>query len=217
MIIRGMIRRLSFFVAWIAFASIASAQYGDFSLSGGYSHLFPDHTGGLFFDKDGEYVDANFAFRIPDVAVPVYAGLGLSGSGYWESQDGPYFINNNGFGYNERLYSDVENFEIEPRLAVKLVIPGLRNFYVRPQIGAGLMINNYSVDQAQTANNVVFINTLYHTGAAFEIHPNVEAGWQLGPGSIGFELGYLAAWGGFGGLGSNVQELRVGVFGRFRF
>ena len=146
------------------------------------------------------------------------AGFGVSASGYWDSESSNiFFLNNNGFGYNQNLYSDVEFFEAQPRLAIKLLIPGLRGFYIRPQIGAGLLVSNYSVDTVQTINNVSFIHTLYYTGAAFDIRPDVEAGWSFGRTSFGMDLSYMAAFGGFGQMGDVMQEFRVGLFARFRY
>ena len=210
---------IAFLAGLLLFNAIASAQYGDFSLSGGYSHMYPEKAGSLFFDKDGEYVDANFAWRIPGVPYPVFFGAGLSASGYFDSQQNPYLYQNNGgdFFGTTNLYSDVENYSIEPRLAVRLVIPGLPGFYIRPQIGAGLLINNYSVDTSQPIGGITYIHTLNHTGAAFDIRPDVEAGIALGRTSFGMDLSYMAAWGDFGQLGRNVQELRAGVFVRFKF
>jgi hypothetical protein len=200
---------------------MASAQYMDFALTGGYSHMFPQKSGDLFFDKDGAYIDGNFAYRLPGSPVPIFAGVGVTASGYWESENSDIFFlnnnNNNGFGYNQNLYSDVELIEAEPRLAVKLLIPGLPGFYIRPQIGAGLMVSNYSVDMVQTINNVSFIHTQYYTGAAFDIRPDVEAGWSFGRTSFGMDLSYMAAFGGFGQMGDVMQELRVGLFARFRY
>ena len=183
--------------------------------------MFPQRVGDLFFDKDGAYIDGNFAYRLPGSPVPIFAGVGVSASGYWDSENSDLFFlnnnNNNGFGSNQTLDSDVELIEIEPRLAVKLLIPGLPGFYLRPQIGAGLLVNNYSVDTVQTINNVSFIDTLYHTGAAFEVRPDIEAGWSFGRTSFGMDFSYMAAFGGFGQMGDVLQELRVGVFARFRY
>ena len=197
---------------------MASAQYMDFALTGGYSHMFPQRTGDLFFDKDGAYIDGNFAYRLPGSPVPIFAGIGITASGYWESESSDiFFLNNNGFDGNQNLYSDVEMVEAEPRLAIKLLIPGLPGFYIRPQIGAGLLVDNYSVDMVQTINNVSFIHTQYYTGAAFDIRPDVQAGWSFGRASFGMDLSYMAAFGGFGQMGDVMQEFRVGVFARFRY
>jgi hypothetical protein len=181
--------------------------------------MFPDKVGGLFFDKDGEYIDGNFAFRLPGSPVPIFAGVGISASGYWDSQSSDiFFVNNNYYGSNSNLYSDVEMIEAEPRLAIKLWIPGAPGFYIRPQIGAGLLVDNYSVDTVQTTvSNFSYIHTLYHTGAAFEIRPDIQAGWSFGRASFGVDFSYMAAWGGFGQMGDVIQELRAGVFARFRY
>jgi hypothetical protein len=128
------------------------------------------------------------------------------------------YQNNGGdFFGTTNLYSDVEMISIEPRLAVRLVIPGLRNFYIRPQIGAGLLISNYSVDSAQPVGGITFIQTFYHTGAAFDIRPDVEAGLSWGRTSFGMDFSYMAAWGDFGKMGNDIQELRVGAFVRFKY
>jgi hypothetical protein len=205
----------------VVFSAMASAQYVDFALTGGYSHMFPQRDGALFFDKDGAYIDGNFAYRLPGSPVPIYAGIGITASGYWDSENSDIFFlnnnNNNGFGYNQNLYSDVEMVEAEPRLAIKLLIPGLPGFYIRPQIGAGLLVSNYAVDGVQTINNVSFIHTSYYTGAAFDIRPDVEAGWSFGRTSFGMDLSYMAAFGGFGQMGDVMQEFRVGLFARFRY
>jgi hypothetical protein len=212
-----LIRRISFFAGLFIFSSIASAQYLDFALTGGYSHFFPEHTGDLFFNKDGAYIDGNFAYRLPGSPVPIYAGFGITASGYWDSEQTPFF--NNGFYYNNNnLYSDIEMVEAEPRVAVKLLVPGLPGFYVRPQLGAGLLINNYSVDMLQQNNSLFYIHTAYFTGAAFDIRPDVEAGWSIGGRtSVGLDLSYMAAFGNFGQMGTVMQELRVGLFARFRY
>jgi hypothetical protein len=200
-------------------AAAASAQYADFSIAGGYSHMYPQRTGNLFFNKDGEYVDANLAFRVPQTTLPIYFGLGVSASGYYDSQDNPYLFQNNGndFFGTTKLYSDVEDIELEPRLAVKLVIPGVPNFYIRPQIGAGLLVNDYSVDTSQQLSpGFTYIYTYNHTGAAFEVRPDIEAGFGWRRTSVGLDVSYMAAWGSFGQLGHQLQELRAGVFVRFK-
>lgn len=210
-------RPIAFLVGFLAFTTAASAQYADFALTGGYSHIYPDKTGGLFFNKDGAYVDGDFAFRVP-APLPFFLGFGVTASGYWDSESFPSFINNNnGFVDTSNLYSDVELVELEPRLAVKLMIPGVPGFYIRPRIGAGLLVSDYSIDTPQTVNTITYVQTMNHTGAAFEVRPDVEAGWGYGRASFGFDLSYMAAWGAFGQMGNNIQELRAGVFARFRY
>jgi len=214
---------MSFLAGLVVFSAMASAQYMDFALSGGYSHIFPQRVGGLFFDKDGAYIDGNFAYRLPASPMPIFAGLGVTASGYWDSHQSDLFLinnnnnNNNNFGNNQNLDSDVELIEVEPRLAIKLLLPGLPGFYIRPQIGAGLLIDNYSVDTVQSNADFSYIHTLYHTGAAFDIRPDVEAGWSFGRTSFGLDVSYMAAFGGFGQMGDVLQEFRAGLFARFRY
>ena len=211
-------RALAFLAALLFCTPLASAQYLETSLSGGYSHFFPERSGGLFFSKDGAYIDGDFAWRIPQVIVPVYVGLGVTASGYWDSQDYDYPVFHHDDYGTTHLDSDVDFVEVEPRLAVKLWIPGAPGVFVRPRIGAGLLVDNYSVDQVATdIDGFNYIHTLNHTGAAFEVRPAVQLGFERGPFSFGGELSYMASWGGFGGLGDVLQELRHGVFLRFRY
>jgi hypothetical protein len=214
-----MIRTLAFLAALLLCTTFASAQYGDASLSVGYSHFFPERSGGLFFSKDGAYLDGDFAWRIPQVVVPTFVGLGVTASGYWDSEsiDYPVYYTNRDY-WNSDLDSDVEFIELEPRLTMKFWIPGAPGMFVRPRIGAGLLIDNYSVDQLGVdANGYDYVYTLNHTGAAFEVRPAVQVGFERGRFSAGGELSYMASWGGFGAMGDTLQELRAGLFLRFRF
>jgi hypothetical protein len=217
----GMIRILAFLAALLLCTTFASAQYWDNSLSVGYSHFFPERSGGLFFSKDGAYLDGDFAWRIPQVVVPTFVGLGVTASGYWDSENIDYPIyyrdRDRDFG-NSDLDSDVEFVELEPRLAMKFWIPGAPGVFVRPRIGAGLLVSNYSVDQlAADLYGFEYIDTRNFTGAAFEVRPAVQLGFERGPFAIGGELSYMASWGGFGAMGDVLQELRAGIFFRFRF
>jgi len=210
-----MTRTIAFLSGVLLCVGVASAQYADFTLSGGYSHFYPEHSGGLNFSKEGAFVDGDFAFRVPG-PVPLFAGVGLSASGYWESSDF-WFVDNNNFVQDRTLWSDVETVAVEPRLAVKLKIPGLEGFFVKPMIGAGLLVDDYAIDTPSVINNVTFIQTFNHTGAAFEIRPAIEAGWSNRGLTFGGVVSYMAAWGGFGQMGDMMQELRVGLFVGFRF
>ncbi|MGA2441913.1 MAG: hypothetical protein ABSH08_13220 [Tepidisphaeraceae bacterium] len=214
-----MIRTVAFLAALLLCTTFASAQFWDDSLSVGYSHFFPQRSGGLFFSKDGAYIDGDFAWRIPQVVVPTFVGVGVSASGYWDSEstDYPVYYTNRD-NWNSDLNSDVEFIELEPRVAMKFWVPGAPGMFVRPRIGAGLLIDNYSVDQLGVDfNGFGYIYTLNHTGAAFEIRPAIQVGFERGPFSAGGELSYMASWGGFGAMGDVLQELRAGVFLRFRF
>jgi hypothetical protein len=210
-------RALAFLTGLLLCSSFASAQFFDATLSGGYSHFFPDKTGGYSFGKDGAYVDGDFAWRIPQLALPTYVGVGVGGSGYWDSTNYTA-IDRFGNLYQTNLWSDIGNYEIEPRLALRIRIPGLQGVFVRPRIGAGLLIDNYSIDTATPQiNGFTYFQTYNHTGAAFDIHPSVQVGYSQGPFSIGGEVGYIAAFGGFGALGDVGQELRVGAFITLRY
>src|SRR5580700_4386191 len=107
-------RPIAFLVGLLAFTTAASAQYADFALTGGYSHIYPNQTGGLFFDKDGAYIDGDFALRVP-APIPFFVGVGVTASGYWDSESFPaFFNNNNNFVGTTNLYSDVDMVELEP-------------------------------------------------------------------------------------------------------
>lgn len=207
---------IAFLTGLLACVGVASAQYADFALTGGYSHIFPERDGGLMFSKDGAFIDGDFAYRLPGPA-PVFVGLGLTASGYYENNDFQFLVNNGNFLADTTLYSDVDTVAIEPRLAIKLTIPGVPGFFVRPRIGAGLLVDDYSIDTPQTVNNITYIRTINHTGGAFEIRPGFEAGWSMRGLGFGADFSYMAAWGAFGQLGDVLQEFRAGVFVRFRY
>jgi hypothetical protein len=115
-----------------------------------------------------------------------------------------------------RLFSDLETFSFEGRAALPISIGG-RGFFVMPQLGAGLLVDSYSIDKLTPAGSVTFIDTANHTGAAFDLRPGIQAGYSWGWGSVGGEVSYMAAWGDFGRLGSVAQEIRAGIFFRARF
>jgi hypothetical protein len=210
-------RAIAFVTGLLMCSSLASAQYFDATLAGGYSHFFPQKTGGYSFSKDGAFIDGDFAWRLPDLALPTFVGVGVGASGYWDSTDYT-FVDPNGYFYNRRLYSDLDMEEIEPRLAIRIRIPGLRGVFVRPRIGLGLLINNYSVDTAVPEfNGFTYFHTDNHTGAAFDIHPAIQVGYSQGMFSAGGEVSYIASFGGFGALGDVGQELRVGAFITLRY
>jgi hypothetical protein len=194
----------------------ASAQFGDFALAAGYSHIYPQTTGGLNFSKDGAYIDGDLAWRLPGPA-PIMLGFGITASGTYQYQNFQFVNNNNNFISYTTLYSDVENIGLEPRIALNIRIPGMPGLEIRPRLGAGLLIDDYGIDVAQPVNNFVFFNTVYHTGAAFDIRPDLQVGFTWRGASAGLDASYMAAWGSFGALGDNLQELRVGLYFRCRF
>jgi hypothetical protein len=204
----------AFLLGCLVSAAMASAQIADYSISAGYSHFHPQTNGGLFFDRDGPYLDADFAFRVPDPRSPLQLGFGLTGSGYFESQNYQFPFNNNTIA-ETNLDSDVDFFEIEPRVGLQFWLPG--GFFFKPRLGAGLLINNYSIDTASTNNNTTIFNTDNHTGAAFEIRPAIQGGYTWGPAAFGIELSYMWAWGSFGALGDRAGEFRAGAFFTFRY
>jgi hypothetical protein len=207
------VRTLSFVLGLTISAALA---FGDTTFSGGYSHIYPQGNSGLTFNKDGAYIDGDFSWRLPG-QIPFMAGFGLTWNGTWGSENVQLLSNNGLFLNNYWLYSDIDNFAFEPRLALKLRVPGLPGLEIRPRIGAGPMFTYYSIDNAQTFNNVTFFNTFYHSGAAFEVRPDIQVGYGYGGVSFGADFSYSAAWGSFGQLGDEMQEFRAGAYVRFRY
>jgi hypothetical protein len=187
--------------------SIASAQYPASTISVGYSNLHMGSAGGLFYNRDGGYIDLNAAFRAP--GSPFLAGFGVSGSGYYERMDDQF---------SNRLYSDVGLFSLEGRLALPLTVEGVRGWFVLPRIGAGLLVDSYGIDNDQVdSQGFTYVHTDWHDGAAFEVRPDLQAGYSFGRGSVGADVSYMGAWGDFGRFSSSAQELRAGIFFSFRF
>jgi hypothetical protein len=213
-----MTRTLSFLVGLVICSAVASAQFGDASVSAGYENFSPQHSSGLPYSRDGAYLDGDFAWRVPG-PVPLMVGFGASAAGTWDTQNYPFVNNNGNRYYYNNLYSDVEDFELEPRIALNFRIPGYPAFVIRPRIGAGLLVSNYSIDTPQFFNNGsnFYIYTQYFTGAAFEVHPDIEAGLDWRGFSAGLDLSYMAAWGGFGAFGNEAQFFRAGLYLRLRF
>ncbi len=209
------VRGFCFVLALLFSSAVASAQFGEYTLGAGYSHIHTGTSPGLFYNKDGAYIDGDFAWHLPYPGSPFLLGFGLSGSGYWDNQNLDDLTGND-FFRNPTLNSDLENFEIEPRFTLDLTIPGTIVF-IKPRIGAGLLINNYNIDQFfQQGNNFADINTATHTGAAFEIHPAVQTGIAWGP-AAGLEVSYLASWGDFGARQPRPGTPRPGAFLSIRF
>ena len=214
---RGHVLRTSaaIFTTMFLLGAVAHAQESDISLSVGYAHAYGT-SNQLFHDKDGAYVDGDFAWKLPVEPVPVSIGFGLTGSGYFDSRDLGGYSNGYGYGYyDNNAYSDVGFFEFEPRVSMTFWSTLLRGVFVKPRFGLGVLIDNYAIDEVN--NNDGYIDTHYHTGAAFEIRPAVQVGYTWGFGSAGIEGSYMPAWGDFGRLGSSIQELRVGGFFTVRF
>jgi hypothetical protein len=192
-------------------ASSSMAQVFNATVSTGYANIRTQRSDNLFYSHDGSYLDADFAWKLP--VLPLYTGVGVGGSGYWDRQR--IFGSTDSFDDRfNHLYSDLGTFEIEPRLALKL--GGRRGLFVEPRIGAGLQVSSYGVDRLiNDSNGNTFIDTVYHTGAAFEVHPAIQLGYSWGWGAAGVEGSYMYSWGNFGGFGRHAEEYRIGAFFRF--
>ncbi len=184
----------------------------DITISAGYSNIQLGNTNNVFYERNGPYADADFAWTIP--FTPVQAGFGVTGSEYYDQQSVPSSSSNFFYPY-DHLDSNLGFFELEPRVGVHL--GGHDGFFVTPRLGAGLMVDSYGIDQAYNNNGNPYIDTVYHTGAAFELHPAIQVGFAWGPAAAGVEASYLHAWGDFGSLGHSANEYRIGAFFTFRF
>lgn len=196
-------------------APLALAQNTSFTVSAGYSNVQFGHTSGLPYERNGGYVDGELLWRVPDLRFPLLLGAGISGSGYSDTER-LLVTFPNGFTGFTHLYSDQGLFSIEARAAVPIRI-GDRGVFVMPQLGAGLLVDDYAIDTLVSTSGGTFINTEYHDGAAFLLRPGIQAGYSWGWGSVGGELTYMVAWGDFGRLGSRALEFRAGVFFRVKF
>jgi hypothetical protein len=210
---------VAFLSVFLSTAVAATAQVvvyaePDITISTGYSNLQTQKANNLFYDHSGPYLDADFAWTLP-LVVPVQLGFGATGSGYWDRQSVFTPASENFYYPYEHLNSDVGLFELEPRAGVHF--GGQTGLYAVPRIGAGLLIDSYSIDQSTTNNGNTYFFTRNHSGAAFEVRPAIQVGYSWGYISAGVEGSYLYSWGDFGGLGHNAQEYRIGAFVTFKF
>jgi hypothetical protein len=196
--------RFVFILATVLLASVSFAQEGSWTISGGYSNVHFFHASpGLTYNHDGGYIDGDVNGLLP-TNPRLLLGVGIGGSWYYESN---YF-----YGPNYVVYgpsSSVGLFNIEGRLGMPISSRATGGLFLLPRIGAGLLISDYWIDTP--------FYSAYHTGAAFELRPCIQAGYSWGWGSAGAEFSYMWAWGDFGNLGSSAQEWRAGAFIRFRF
>ncbi len=180
----------------------------------GYSNLQTEKAGSLFYDHDGTYLDVDAAWSLP--LIPVHIGIGLTDSEYYERESSPLTSGGNFYyDYDNDLRSEVDLFAIEPRIGVHL--GGEYGLYADPQLGVGLLIDSYWIDQASSFGGNTYINTDHHTGAAFEVRPTIEVGYSWPFISAGVNASYMYARGDFGTLGREAREGRIGAFVKFTF
>ena len=148
-----------FLTAVAASAQVAVLPPADFTLSAGYSYVQTQKASNLFYDHSGSYVDADLAWQLP-LAIPLRAGFGLTGSGYFERESVAAAPGDNFFPHY-RLYSDLGLFEIEPRIGVRLGRE--TGFFAVPRLGAGLLIDTYSIDQYYNNGGNPYVYTHDHT------------------------------------------------------
>lgn len=210
-----MIRSIAFALVGVLFAAAGRGQVTSFGMSAGYSHFESNASSRLFHATNGGYFDADFAWRLRGLDVPLYAGVGVSGNGYFE--DRHVLVPYASYFDRERLYSDVGLFAVEARIAAPIGFQQGPGFFVMPRLGMGLVVDSYSIDTATTIGSTLYLDTRYHDGAAFGIRPSIQAGYSWGNIAAGAEVSYMVAWGDFGELGSTAQELRAGAFLRMQW
>jgi hypothetical protein len=200
-------RKLIVALTLILTAGVCRAQSAAWTVSAGYSNFNVAHqTEGVFYSKDGGYVDGDVSWLVSPRPVPVILGAGISVSGFYESE---HVFTPQGYFPEERLQSSLSLVALEGRVGIPIQLGRRGGWFILPRLGAGLLIDDYAIDHVYTTD--------YHTGAAFEIRPAVQVGYSFGGWSMGAEASYMAAWGDFGRLGDNAGEFRVGVFARFKF
>jgi len=211
------VMRCALFAAMICLlsSSISMAQSTSVTVSAGYSNIQIGHNQGLWYERNGGYVDGDVLWRMPTRDFPVLLGVGISGSTYDDRQH-VFATFADGFTGFTHLYSDLSTFSLEARVAAPISF-GRTGFFLLPKLGAGLLVDSYSIDNLNSSSGTTFIDTENHDGAAFALRPALQAGYSWGWGSAGAEMSYMLAWGDFGRLGTNALEFRAGVFIRFRF
>jgi hypothetical protein len=168
-----------------------------FSFSAGYSNIdFKDSD--FRYESGGPYLDLNFAACAQN-GSGLQGGIGIATSGYWRSDFFPTI------GW---LNSNVNMLAIEGRLGSQIPGKGSQGLFILPRIGAGLLLNNYYVEEPVGAMNWTSFS---HWGTGVDVRPNVVIGFRANDFSVGLEGSYMVGWGDFGGLGSFVQEGRVGL------
>jgi hypothetical protein len=184
-----------------------------FSLSAGYSNIQIQNTANyLHYNRDGGFLDGEFGATFGGRPAAFFVGFGASVAYHYNTENFHYTDN---FGNHFTVYgttSYVGFYNFEGRIGVPLTFTASRRdprgFFLYPKVGAGLLVSDYGIDTR--------FGTEYHSGAAFDIRPAIQAGYTWGPGSAGIEASYMWAWGDFGNLGDRAQEARIGAFFRLR-
>jgi hypothetical protein len=202
------------FVALIFVACSATFAQPVFDISGGYSHLSIKNHDDLQLDKDGAYIDGDAGVRL-DGPLPLVLGGGVDLSGYFASQD--VAVPQGGGTFFTTDYSDFGLATFEGRAAIPIMFGSDRGFFVEPRIGAGLLWEEYDIDNFSTSGGNTNFYTLHHDGLGVEVRPGIQLGYSWGPGAAGIETTYMASWGDMGAFGSQIQELHVGAFFSWRF
>jgi len=204
-----------FVLAWLVLPAACFAQVRPaFNLSAGYSNIEISSTAPyLHYERDGGYIDGEFSLNLGNARpAALLLGFGASASYHYNVEDYHYHDIYGNYWTVYDTTSWVGFYSFEARIGVPLSFTASRRdprgFYLLPKIGAGLLISDYGIDTRY--------GTEYHTGAAFDVRPSIEAGFTWGAGSVGLELSYMWAWGDFGNLGDQAQEFRAGAYFRIR-
>jgi hypothetical protein len=196
----------------------AAAESPSFTVSGGYSNVQIGHKSDLYYNRDGTYVDGEFLLRPMPSSLPLLLGAGFSASGYDDIVYVPALLDPRTIG-QVRLASHVGFFSAEARAAMPISFASQsgRGLFLMPRVGAGLLVDDYSITTPIFNLGGTLIDKHKHDRAAFDVRPAIQGGYSWGWGSAGVEVSYMAAFGDFGKLGSIAQEIRAGAFFRVRF
>jgi len=194
-----------FIFALLALVSFSFAQSIYWGASTGYSNLyFSRPASGYQYERDGGYIDGDVMFALP-TRFPLLVGAGFDGCFHYQSED----FRDHDFFFFRGQTTDVGLFSFEARAALPLQSPRIPRLFVVPKIGAGLLVDSYSIDLP--------FETEYHSGAAFGVRPGVQAGYAWDRVAVGAEVSYLIGWGDFGHLGNQARDLHAGVFVNIRY
>jgi hypothetical protein len=207
---------------WIAFAIVlcgASAAFADgprVEVSGGYAYLSDEGKDPVLkHTHNGGYVDGDFGWEMDHGPFPMVLSLGVSASGIYQSDND--HVQESATLHPIALFQSGEGlFAAEARFAVPIRFNDDHGWFILPRIGAGIIMDYYSFDTLNHNGAFQIERTREHEGVAFGVRPTLEVGYQFDWGAVGIQASYMTAFGDFGQLGSREQEIRGGVFVRFR-
>ena len=214
----AVVRLIVFALACLVISQECRAALPSASMSMGYAHAFlPSRNPGL--PRDGLFINADWMFRVrgvtlPRLDAPLWVGFGGTFSYYGNTNGTSATIDGQQVD-GATVSNYLSLFLLGPRVEMPIRLGRSRRFFITPELDAGGLLDLYAIhalginDQTVTGPD--------HVGGAFALQPTLRAGYSWGQFAAGGEVSYLAAWGDFGRLGAQLQELHAGVFIRFSF